>query len=92
MAAHFGASVICPSYVRTPIESKVKIVGALDNERTRAAIARTFAKNSVSAEHVAERTLDAVRRNRAVTPVGRDARLGYLMKRLAPGLLARVMG
>jgi short-subunit dehydrogenase len=87
-----GVSVICPSYVKTPIEGKVKIVGALDNERTRARIAQTFAKNSVTAEHVAARTLDAIRQDRAVTPVGRDAKLGYAFKRLAPGLLARVMG
>ena len=87
-----GVSVICPSYVRTPIASKVKIVGALDTERTRKRIAQTFEKNSVTAEHVAQRTLDAIRKNRAITPVGRDAKLGYFFKRLAPGFLARVMG
>ena len=85
-----GVSLICPSYVDTPIAGKVKIVGKMDNERTRAAIEHSFKRNSVSAELVARRTLEAIRRNRAVTTVGRDAALAHWAKRLAPALLERI--
>ena len=70
-----GVSLICPSYVDTPIAGKVKIVGTLDNERTRAAVEREFKRNSVKPELVAERTLEAILKNRALTTVGRDATL-----------------
>jgi NAD(P)-dependent dehydrogenase (short-subunit alcohol dehydrogenase family) len=86
-----GVSVICPSYVKTPIAGKVKLVGALDNDRARARIEREFAQNSVTPEEVAMRTLRAIRRNQFMVPVGRQARMGWVMKRWAPGLLARMM-
>lgn len=86
-----GVSLICPSYVDTPIAGKVKIVGTLDNERTRRAVERQFKRNSVKPEAVAARALDAIRRNPAVATVGRDAALAYWMKRLAPGLLERFL-
>jgi hypothetical protein len=83
--------VICPSYVNTPIAGKVKLVGVLDNDRARARIEREFAQNSVTPEEVAMRTLRAIRRKQFMVPVGRQARMGWVMKRWAPGLLARMM-
>lgn len=90
--SRIGVSVICPSYVKTPIAGKVKLVGALDNERSRARIEREFAHNSVTAEEVATRTLRAIRSNQFMVPVGRQARMGWLLKRWTPGLLDRVTG
>jgi NADP-dependent 3-hydroxy acid dehydrogenase YdfG len=86
-----GVSLVCPSYVKTPIASKVKIVGRLDNERTRAAIDRQFRRNAVTAELVAERALSAIRRNQALVTVGRDAALARWMKRISPALLEKVL-
>ena len=86
-----GVGLICPSYVDTPIAGKVKVVGAMENERTRAAIARQFERNSVKPEQVAERVLEAIRTNRAVTTVGRDAAVARWMKRISPGLLERML-
>jgi NADP-dependent 3-hydroxy acid dehydrogenase YdfG len=86
-----GVSLICPSYVDTPIAGKVKVVGALDNERTRKGIEREFKKNSVKPELVAERTLQAILKNKAVTTVGRDAALARWMKRISPTLLEKAL-
>ena len=86
-----GVSVICPSYVDTPIAEKVKVVGKMANDRARAAIAREFKENSVTPETVAERTLDAILKNRALATVGRDAVLARWMKRISPTLLERAL-
>ncbi|HVT35760.1 MAG TPA: SDR family NAD(P)-dependent oxidoreductase [Nevskiaceae bacterium] len=87
--ARIGVSVVCPGYVDTPIAGKVKIAGSLATDRRRAAIADRFKRNSVTAEQVAERTLGAIRTNKAVVTVGRDAAAAHFLKRWAPGLLAR---
>ena len=86
-----GVSLICPSYVDTPLAEKVKVVGALDNPRTRAGIEREFKRNSVKPDLVAARTIAAIRGNRAVTTVGRDATLARVMKRLSPTLLEKAL-
>ena len=86
-----GVSLICPSYVDTPIAGKVKVVGKMDNERTRAAITKQFKQNSVTPQAVAERTLKAILKNPALVTVGRDATLARWMKRISPSLLERAL-
>jgi len=86
-----GVSAICPGYVDTPIAAKVKVVGKMDNERTRAAIDKEFKQNSVTPDVVAAQTLQAIRRNRALVTVGRDASLARWMKRISPALLERAL-
>lgn len=86
-----GVSLVCPSYVDTPIAAKVKVVGALDNPRTRAGIDREFKQNSVKPELVAERTLQAILENKALVTVGRDAALARWLKRISPALLERAL-
>lgn len=89
--SHIGVSVICPGYVKTPIADKVKLVGALASESARKRIAREF-EQGVTAEQVATQTLRAIRRNKSLATVGRQARMGWFMKRWAPGLLTRMTG
>ena len=86
-----GVSAVCPGFVRTPIQSKVKLVGALDNERGRARVDRDFARTRLTPEAVARRTLQAIRRNEAVASIGREALMAGTLKRWAPALLERVL-
>jgi short-subunit dehydrogenase len=90
--SRIGVSVICPGYVKTPIAAKVKRVGVLASESAKRRIDREFEQNSVLPEQVASRTLRAIRHNESLTVIGRRARMGWLMKRWAPGLLDRVIG
>ncbi|AXQ27777.1 SDR family NAD(P)-dependent oxidoreductase [Solimonas sp. K1W22B-7] len=90
-AAGIGVTAVCPGFVQTPIASKVQLFGRMDTPRTQAFIQNWFVRNNLKAETVAARTLSAVRANRAVMVVGRDAVSGYWTKRLAPWLLDRVM-
>ncbi|WP_428310143.1 SDR family NAD(P)-dependent oxidoreductase [Hydrocarboniphaga sp.] len=84
-----GVSTICPGFVKTPIQSKVKLVGTLDTPRGRARVDRDFAKTTLLPETVAQRTLSAIRNNLSTVGVGREARIALGLKRWAPALLER---
>lgn len=86
-----GVSVICPQYVKTPIQSKVKLVGALASPEARKRVEAEFSKTTLTADVVAERTLRAIRANEAVVPVGGQATMARWVKRLAPSLLERML-
>jgi short-subunit dehydrogenase len=84
-----GVSTICPGFVKTPIQSKVELVGELDTPRGRARVARDIERTTLLPEAVADRTLRAIRRNEALVSVGRTAVLARSFKRWAPSLLER---
>ena len=86
-----GVSVVCPGFVKTPIQSKVKLVGSLDSEKGRARVDRDFAKTTLVPEAVAQRTLQAIRRNESIASIGREAVLARTLKRWAPSVLERVL-
>ncbi len=86
-----GVSVLCPGYVQTPIQSKVKMVGELSGPAAIKRVEREFKKTSLMPEAVAERTLKAIRRNEALVAIGREALLARTLARWAPGLLERAL-
>ena len=86
-----GVSLVCPAFVKTPIQEKVKLVGSLATAEARARVDRDFAKTPLTPERVAARTLKAIRGNEAVVTVGRDAAAARLLQRYAPALLARLL-
>lgn len=90
-ASGIGVTTVCPGFVQTPIAGKFRLFGRMDNERTRRFVSDWFVRNRLSADTVAERALAAVRRNRRLVVVGRDAVSGYWSKRLVPGLLERML-
>ena len=86
-----GVSVVCPGYVKTPIQSKVKMVGTLDTPQGRERVEREFSKTTLMPEAVADRTLRAIRRNEFIASIGREAVMVRLLKRWAPSLLERAL-
>jgi len=86
-----GVSVICPGFVDTPIQTKVKMVGALSSEKARARVAKDFEKTNLTPEQVARRTLQAISRNEAVAGIGKEAVLVGALKRWAPAILEHFM-
>lgn len=87
-----GVTAVCPGFVKTPIQSKVKLVGDLDTPTGRARVDRDFARTTLTAEQVATRTLKAIRRKEAVASIGREALMANFAKRWMPGLLDKVLG
>ena len=86
-----GVSVVCPGYVKTPIQSKVKMVGTLDTPQGRARVEQEFNKTTLMPETVAARTLQAIRRNEFIAAIGREAFFVRTLKRWAPSLLERAL-
>lgn len=86
-----GVSVVCPGYVKTPIQSKVKMVGILGSPESLARVAKEFDKTTLMPEDVAQRTLKAIRRNEFIAAIGREAVMVQTLKRWAPGLLERFL-
>lgn len=86
-----GVSVICPGYVKTPIQSKVKMVGTLSSPESLARVDKEFSKTTLTPEAVAVRTLRAIRGNEFIASIGREAVLVRTLKRWAPSLLERAL-
>ncbi len=86
-ASRIGVTTVCPGFVKTPIASKFKLFGRMDNERTQRFVATWFERNNLEAHTVARKTLAAVRANRGLVVVGRDVVSGYWTKRFSPRLL-----
>lgn len=80
-----GVSVVCPGVTATGIvSSNTRYLGSRDRPEVRDALARAFTRGAPPAG-VAAAILDAIERDRAVVPAGRDARAAWWLQRLLPG-------
>jgi NAD(P)-dependent dehydrogenase (short-subunit alcohol dehydrogenase family) len=76
-----GVSLVCPGAVKTPLVGTVEI-GGVDRESPaiRKLIER-FEKRAVSPEHVAEKIVEGVEKNRYMVFTSADIRIGYWVQR-----------
>ncbi len=79
-----GVSLVCPGGVKTPLVGTVEIVGVDQDDPEVAKLKRRFEKHAVSPEHVAERILAGIERNRYLVFTSRDIQLAYAMQRWFP--------
>lgn len=76
-----GVSLVCPGAVRTPLVGTVEIVG-VDRETPDAkALAERFERRAVTPEHVAEKIIKGIERNRYLVFTSRDTQVGYWFQR-----------
>ncbi len=76
-----GVSLVCPGGVRTPLVDSVKIVGV---DRSRPEIGKLiarFEKHAVSPEHVAEKIIAGVEKDRYLVFTSADIRIGHWVQR-----------
>ena len=86
-----GVSLVCPGGVATPLVGTVKIVGVDDdNPRIRKLKAR-FEKRAVTPEHVAEKVLAGIAKDRYLVFTSPDIRVGYWAQRFCPPLYELAM-
>ncbi|MBI2708903.1 MAG: SDR family NAD(P)-dependent oxidoreductase [Actinobacteria bacterium] len=78
-----AVSAICPGVINTPIVRNTRYRGEAGNARNRARIERLFRRGH-KPETVAEAILGTLAHDRAVVPVGWEARLGWAMHRSLP--------
>lgn len=86
-----GVSLVCPGGVRTPIVGTTEIVGVDRTRPAAVAFMRRFERHAKSPEHVAERILDGIERDRYLVYTSTDIRVGHLAQRLAPPLYELAM-
>ncbi|HYQ15363.1 MAG TPA: SDR family NAD(P)-dependent oxidoreductase [Polyangiaceae bacterium] len=80
-------SVVCPGLVQSSILETARIRGFADAERERASLQALYRRRGAAAELVAQAIVGAAQTGKALVPATSDARLLYLMKRLAPSAL-----
>jgi NAD(P)-dependent dehydrogenase (short-subunit alcohol dehydrogenase family) len=85
-----GVTTVCPGFINTPIVGSARMLGRAAAPEARAALADFYQRRAYGPERVAANILKAVARNRAVAPISPEAWVIYLVKRLAPGLAARL--
>ncbi len=85
-----GVTTVCPGIINTPITKTARMVGRVSGDTARAALVSVYQRRNYGPERVAAAVLKAIRRNRAVAPVSPEAWVMYYLKRVAPGLTARI--
>ena len=87
-----GVSAICPGFIATNITRTTKFVGqsAEQQERTRQRVTGLYRRRNFGPDKVAERIVDAVRRDKPVVPVALEARASKAISRLSPALARRM--
>jgi 2-hydroxycyclohexanecarboxyl-CoA dehydrogenase len=78
-----GVTAVCPGVINTPIIERTRFLGEQDDPERRRRTARLFRRGH-RPEQVADAVVDAVARDRAVVPVGVEARVGWYLHRLGP--------
>jgi NAD(P)-dependent dehydrogenase (short-subunit alcohol dehydrogenase family) len=89
LAGHgIGVTVVCPGVIDTPIVRSANVYGANATPENREEAIQMFQKRNYGPDRLARGILKAIQRNRAVAPITPEARAGYWLKRLFPGLVA----
>jgi NAD(P)-dependent dehydrogenase (short-subunit alcohol dehydrogenase family) len=85
-----GVTAVCPGLINTPITQTSPLRGPEATPESRAYMVEVYRRRNYTPERVAENVLKAIQRNRAVAPISPEAWVMYFLKRLAPGLVARL--
>jgi NAD(P)-dependent dehydrogenase (short-subunit alcohol dehydrogenase family) len=85
-----GVTAICPGVINTPIVTATRYLGAQSDPGVRAGVERLFRRGHPP-EAVARAVVEAVKADKAVVPVGWEARLGWALHRIAPVNVVQAM-
>ncbi len=88
---NIGVSTICPSWMKTQIVADGRMEVKENIRANRDSVVRAYEKYAWPPEWAAKAVVKAVRKNKAVVPVGPDAWVMWFMKRYSPGLYGAVM-
>ena len=86
-----GVSLVCPGGVRTPLVGTVEIVGVDNDDPKIRKLKARFERHAVSPEHVAEKILAGVERNRYLVFTSNDIRAAFWLQRWAPPAYEAIM-
>lgn len=83
-----GVTAVCPGVIDTPIIRSTRFRGERADAANVSRAERLFSRLGHPPEMVASAVVEAVRNNRAVVPVGIEARVGWALHRIIPVWLA----
>ena len=86
-----GVSLVCPGGVKTPLVGTVEIVGIDNDDPEVRKMKRRFERHAVSPEHVAEKILAGIERNRYLVFTSADIRLAFWLQRWFPPAYEAIM-
>jgi NAD(P)-dependent dehydrogenase (short-subunit alcohol dehydrogenase family) len=86
-----GVSLVCPGGVKTPLVGTVEIVGVDPRNPQIEKLKRRFEKRAVTPEHVAERIVAGVEKNRYLVFTSADIRILHGLQRWFPPAYELVM-
>jgi NAD(P)-dependent dehydrogenase (short-subunit alcohol dehydrogenase family) len=76
-----GVSLVCPGGVKTPLVGTVEIAGVDRESPQMRKLIKRFEKHAVSPEHVAEKIIEGIEKNRYMVFTSADIRVGYWVQR-----------
>ncbi len=92
LAPHgIGVSLVCPGGVRTPLVGTVEIVGVDNDDPKLRKLKARFERHAVSPEHVAERILEGIEKNRYLVFTSADIRVAFWLQRWFPPAYRAIM-
>lgn len=86
-----GVSLVCPGGVKTPLVETVEIVGIDNDDPEIRKLKRRFERHAVSPEHVAEKILAGVEKNRYLVFTSADIRVAFWLQSWFPPAYALIM-
>ena len=88
-SANIGVSTICPGIVHTNIVATTKFSGVSADEEAskQAKFDKLYEKRGYTPDKVADRIVNAVKKNKSIVPVTPEAHISYHGSRLAPAVV-----
>ena len=86
-----GVSLVCPGGVKTPLVGTVEIVGIDNDDPEVRKLKSRFERHAVSPEHVAEKILAGIEKNRYLVFTSADIRLLFGLQRWFPPAYELIM-
>jgi len=86
-----GVSLVCPGGVRTPLVGTVEIVGVDNDDPKLRKLKARFERHAVSPEHVAEKILGGIEKNRYLVFTSADIRVAFWLQRWFPPAYRAIM-
>ena len=87
--ANIGVSIVCPTYVKTPIAETVQIFGRMNTPRNHKKVVNGFKRAKLTGEFVANETLKAINKNKGLIILGTDGKVASVIQRLSRDLYTK---
>ncbi len=86
-----GVTSVCPGFVQTPISDTIQLFGKMEHPKTRKRVEAMFHSGGLTPEMVANKTLEALVKNKGNIVVGREVRIASVLKRISAPFVTKII-